>query len=98
MLVTCLSLLTLEMVFRLLEEPSLGHMLKVNLRYIYYNHGYRLSGIQYLVQKLLIFMAILQSEIMSKPELFVEPDPELPLALLDQKEVFFCNFLSLHIM
>jgi len=24
---------------------------------------------------------------MSKPELFVEPDPELPLALLDQKEV-----------
>jgi len=35
MLVTCLPLLTLEMVFRLLEEPSLGHMLKVNLRYIY---------------------------------------------------------------
>lgn len=31
----------------------------------------------------------LQSEIMSKPELFVEPDPELPLALLDQKEVRF---------
>ena len=31
---------------------------------------------------------ILQSEIMSKPELFVEPDPELPLALLDQKEVY----------
>lgn len=30
-----------------------------------------------------------QSEIMSKPELFVEPDPELPLALLDQKEVLF---------
>ncbi|KAH9766606.1 HAD-superfamily hydrolase subfamily IG 5'-nucleotidase [Citrus sinensis] len=29
----------------------------------------------------------LKSEIMSKPELFVEPDPELPLALLDQKEV-----------
>lgn len=29
----------------------------------------------------------MQSEIMSKPELFVEPDPELPLALLDQKEV-----------
>lgn len=26
---------------------------------------------------------------MSKPELFVEPDPELPLALLDQKEVMF---------
>lgn len=25
---------------------------------------------------------------MSKPELFVEPDPELPLALLDQKEVY----------
>lgn len=24
---------------------------------------------------------------MSKPELFVEPDPELPLAILDQKEV-----------
>ena len=24
---------------------------------------------------------------MSKPEQFVEPDPELPLALLDQKEV-----------
>lgn len=32
-------------------------------------------------------MDFLQSEIMSKPELFVEPDPELPLALLDQKEV-----------
>ncbi|OVA16638.1 HAD-superfamily hydrolase [Macleaya cordata] len=28
----------------------------------------------------------LKSEIMSKPECFVEPDPELPLALLDQKE------------
>ncbi|XP_011011700.1 PREDICTED: 5'-nucleotidase domain-containing protein 4-like isoform X2 [Populus euphratica] len=28
----------------------------------------------------------LKSEIMSNPELFVEPDPELPLALLDQKE------------
>ncbi|KAL2922320.1 Cytosolic purine 5'-nucleotidase [Bienertia sinuspersici] len=28
----------------------------------------------------------LKSEIMSKPELFVEPDPDLPLALLDQKE------------
>ncbi|KAK4797913.1 hypothetical protein SAY86_030239 [Trapa natans] len=28
----------------------------------------------------------LKSEIMSKPELFVEPDPELPLAILDQKE------------
>ncbi|KAL4274006.1 hypothetical protein GQ457_13G023160 [Hibiscus cannabinus] len=28
----------------------------------------------------------LKSEIMSKPELFVELDPELPLALLDQKE------------
>lgn len=30
---------------------------------------------------------------MSKPELFVEPDPELPLALLDQKEVpqLICN-------
>ncbi|KAM7278149.1 hypothetical protein ACFE04_005283 [Oxalis oulophora] len=28
----------------------------------------------------------LKSEIMSRPELFVEPDPELPLALLDQKE------------
>lgn len=32
---------------------------------------------------------------MSKPEQFVEPDPELPLALLDQKEVlplrcYFC--------
>lgn len=33
-------------------------------------------------------VAYIQSEIMSKPELFVEPDPELPLALLDQKEVF----------
>ncbi|KAG5555414.1 hypothetical protein RHGRI_012825 [Rhododendron griersonianum] len=31
-------------------------------------------------------VASLQNEIMSKPELFVEPDPELPLALLDQKE------------
>ncbi|BBG92984.1 HAD-superfamily hydrolase, subfamily IG, 5'-nucleotidase [Prunus dulcis] len=29
----------------------------------------------------------LKSEIMSKPELFVTPDPELPLALLDQKEM-----------
>ncbi|KAK9097465.1 hypothetical protein Sjap_022962 [Stephania japonica] len=29
------------------------------------------------------------SEIMSNPERFVEPDPELPLALLDQKEAFF---------
>ncbi|KAJ1439991.1 HAD-superfamily hydrolase, subfamily IG, 5-nucleotidase [Sesbania bispinosa] len=29
----------------------------------------------------------LKSEIMSNPEQFVEPDPELPLALLDQKEV-----------
>ncbi|KAI4344700.1 hypothetical protein L6164_011897 [Bauhinia variegata] len=28
----------------------------------------------------------LKSEIMSKPEHFVEPDPELPLAILDQKE------------
>ncbi|XP_051127846.1 uncharacterized protein LOC127249189 [Andrographis paniculata] len=28
----------------------------------------------------------LKSEIMSMPEVFVEPDPELPLALLDQKE------------
>lgn len=28
---------------------------------------------------------------MSKPELFVEPDPELPLALLDQKEVMFLS-------
>ncbi|KAF8392730.1 hypothetical protein HHK36_023079 [Tetracentron sinense] len=28
----------------------------------------------------------LKSEIMSKPELFLEPDPELPLTLLDQKE------------
>ncbi|CAM6113263.1 unnamed protein product [Calypogeia fissa] len=25
-------------------------------------------------------------EIMAKPEFFVEPDPELPLALLDQRE------------
>jgi hypothetical protein len=33
-LVIYLSLLTLEVVFRLLEELSLGHMLKVNLRYI----------------------------------------------------------------
>ena len=32
---------------------------------------------------------------MSKPEMFVEPDPELPLALLDQKEVLhdISNFL-----
>lgn len=35
----------------------------------------------------LLIVALLQSEIMSKPELFVEPDPDLPLALLDQKEV-----------
>lgn len=28
----------------------------------------------------------LKNEIMSKPERFVEPDPELPLALLDQRE------------
>lgn len=30
---------------------------------------------------------------MSKPELFVEPDPELPLALLDQKEVCVIHVL-----
>ncbi|GJN06146.1 hypothetical protein PR202_ga23846 [Eleusine coracana subsp. coracana] len=29
----------------------------------------------------------LKSEIMAEPERFVEPDPELPLALLDQKEI-----------
>lgn len=28
---------------------------------------------------------------MSRPELFVEPDPELPLAILDQKEVLLLN-------
>ncbi|GAB2217880.1 hypothetical protein Droror1_Dr00001093 [Drosera rotundifolia] len=28
----------------------------------------------------------LKNEIMSKPEVFVEPDPDLPLVLLDQKE------------
>lgn len=41
-------------------------------------------------------VASLQNEIMSKPELFVEPDPELPLALLDQKEVIlvFVNCLQ----
>jgi len=35
---------------------------------------------------------------MSKPELFVETDPELPLALLDQKEVpkFHCSFFMIH--
>jgi len=33
---------------------------------------------------------------MSKPELFVEPDPELPLALLDQKEVLLLMFYILH--
>lgn len=38
-------------------------------------------------------MSATQTEIMSKPELFVEPDPELPLALLDQKEVFFISLL-----
>lgn len=37
----------------------------------------------------------LQSEIMSKPELFVEPDPQLPLALLDQKEVIFQSSLKM---
>lgn len=36
-------------------------------------------------------MAFIQSEIMSKPEKYVEPDPELPLALLDQKEVVLSN-------
>lgn len=51
-----------------------------------------------LVHKNLLILAFIQSEIMSKPELFVEPDPELPLALLDQKEVLYCNFLSLHSM
>lgn len=40
-------------------------------------------------------MSATQTEIMSKPELFVELDPELPLALLDQKEVFFINNLIL---
>lgn len=34
---------------------------------------------------------------MSKPELFVEPDPELPLALLDQKEVRSSVFLVISI-
>lgn len=29
---------------------------------------------------------------MAEPERFVEPDPELPLALLDQKEVDICTF------
>lgn len=40
-------------------------------------------------------VASLQNEIMSKPEQFVEPDPELPLALLDQKEVslVFNNYI-----
>lgn len=33
---------------------------------------------------------------MSKPELFVEPDPELPLALLDQKEVLLVMCYILH--
>ena len=40
---------------------------------------------------------------MSKPELFVEPDPELPLALLDQKEVMFflprkCLTMMVHLL
>ena len=51
-----------------------------------------------LVHKKLLILAFIQSEIMSKPELFVEPDPELPLALLDQKEVLYFNLLSLHSM
>lgn len=51
-----------------------------------------------LVHKKLLILAFIQSEIMSKPELFVEPDPELPLALLDQKEVLYFNFLSLNSM
>ncbi|XP_015945192.1 uncharacterized protein LOC107470314 [Arachis duranensis] len=38
----------------------------------------------------------LKSEIMSKPEQFVEPDPELPLALLDQKEVLPVMCYCLH--
>lgn len=29
---------------------------------------------------------------MAEPERFVEPDPELPLALLDQKEVSIAQF------
>lgn len=44
-----------------------------------------------LVNEHRLIMASIQSEIMSKPELFVEPDPELPLALLDQKEVSLIN-------
>jgi hypothetical protein len=32
---------------------------------------------------------------MAEPERFVEPDPELPLALLDQKEVNNCHLKSL---
>lgn len=40
----------------------------------------------------------MQSEIMSEPELFVEPDPELPLALLDQKEVLLSRFASVGAM
>jgi hypothetical protein len=35
---------------------------------------------------------LLQAEIINNPELFVEPDPELPLALLDQKEVIYLIF------
>lgn len=36
---------------------------------------------------------LLQAEIINNPELFVEPDPELPLALLDQKEVIYLILL-----
>ncbi|CAH8363995.1 unnamed protein product [Eruca vesicaria subsp. sativa] len=40
--------------------------------------------------------AVIYSEIMSKSELFVEPDPELRVALLDQKEADKKLRLSLH--
>ncbi|KAJ8492052.1 hypothetical protein OPV22_013773 [Ensete ventricosum] len=47
------------------------------------------KGIQKAVAKALFRAHVegqLKSEIMAEPERFVEPDPELPLALLDQKE------------
>lgn len=39
-----------------------------------------------------VWLMLMQSEIMAEPERFVEPDPELPLALLDQKEVQIYTF------
>lgn len=76
--------------FRLLEKLSSGHMLKASWRCL----PFILLSFEYPVSEASSNQRInMQSEIMSKPELFVEPDPELPLALLDQKEVYIIHIL-----